>query len=79
LYWWVNKLRRSSQSGLFPLKDRNGAGISDKKRVKERLAEYFENVLNQDRVAGKYIEENELVRDTLDVKEHLFVGKNWRQ
>ena len=36
LCWHVNKLRRSSQSGLVPFKDRNGITISDKERVKER-------------------------------------------
>ena len=72
LYWHVNKLRGSSQSGLVPVKDRNGATINDKERVKERWAEHFENVLNRDRVAGKDIEENEKVCDTLDVKEGLF-------
>ena len=29
LYWHVNKLIGSSQSGLVPVKDRNGATISD--------------------------------------------------
>ena len=72
LYLHVNKLRGSSQSGLAPVKDRNGATISDKERVKERWAEHFENVLNRDRVAGKDIEENEKLCDTLDVKEDLF-------
>ena len=41
------------------MKDRNGATISYKERVKERWAEHFENVLNRDTVAGKGIEENE--------------------
>ena len=72
LYWQVNKLRGSSQSGLVPVKDRNGATISDKERVKERWVEHFENVLNRDTVAGKDIDENEKVCDTLDVKEDLF-------
>ena len=58
LYWHVNKLRGSSQSGLVPVKGRNRAIISDKERVKERWAEYFENVVNRERVAGKDIEEN---------------------
>ena len=53
LYWHVNKLRGSSQSGLVPVKDRDGATISDKERVKVRWAEYFENVLNRDTVAEK--------------------------
>ena len=43
-----------------------------KERVKDRWAEYFEHMLNQDTVAGKDIEENEKVCDTLDVKEDLF-------
>ena len=45
LYWRVNKLRGNSQSGLVPVKERNGATIvpvkerngatiSDKERVK---------------------------------------------
>ena len=52
----------------------NGDGdkINDKKRVKERLAEHFQNVLNQNRATGKDIEENEKVCDILDVKEDLF-------
>ena len=33
LYWHVNKLKGSSQSGLVPVKDRNGAKISDKEKV----------------------------------------------
>ena len=36
LYWHVNKLKGSSQSGLVPVKDRNVATISDKEKVKER-------------------------------------------
>ena len=70
LYWHFNKLRGSSQSGLVPVKDRNGATISDKEKVKERWAEHFENVLNT--VAGKDSDENEKVCDTLDVKEDFF-------
>ena len=62
----------SSQSGLVLVKDRNGCTISDKERVKERWAEHFENVLNRDTVAGKDIEENKKVCDTLDVKQDLF-------
>ena len=38
----------------------------------KRWAEYFENVLNPDRVIGKDTGENEKVCDTLDVKEDLF-------
>ena len=72
LYWYANKLRGSSQSGLVPVKDRNEATISDKERVKERWAEHFENVLNRDTVSGNDIDENEKVCDTLDVKEDLF-------
>ena len=45
LYWHVNKL--SSESGLVPVKDRNGATISDKERVKERWVKHFENVLTE--------------------------------
>ena len=41
LYWRANKLRESSQSRPVKVKDRNGAKISDKKRVKERWAENF--------------------------------------
>ena len=36
LYKHVNKFRRISQSVLVPVKDRNGATISDKERVEER-------------------------------------------
>jgi hypothetical protein len=36
LHWDVNKLRANSQSGLVPVKNRNGATIGDKERVKER-------------------------------------------
>jgi len=46
LHWHVKKLRGSSQSGLVPVKYRNGATISNKERVKERWAEHFENLLN---------------------------------
>ena len=72
LYWYVNKLKGSSQSGLVPVKVRNGATISDKEKVKEKWVEHFENMLNRDIVAGKDIDENENVCDTLDVKEGLF-------
>ena len=72
LYWHFNKLRGSSQSGLVPVKDRNGATISDKDRVKETWVEHFEDVLNRDTVAGKDIDENEKVCDILDVTENLF-------
>ena len=34
-YWHVNKLKGSSQSGLIPVKDRNGATISDKEKLKK--------------------------------------------
>ena len=34
--------------------------------------EHFENVLNRDTVAGKDIDENEKVCDTLDLKKDLF-------
>ena len=34
LYWHANKL--SSRSGVVPVKDKNGATISDKERVKAR-------------------------------------------
>ena len=47
--------------------------------------EHFENVLNQDTVTGKDIDENKKVSDTLDVKEDLFseeklatVLKGWK-
>ena len=72
LYWHVNKLKGSSQSRLVPVKDRNGATISDKEKVKERWVEHFENMRNQDTVAGKDIDRNEKVCDTLVVKEDLF-------
>ena len=72
LQWHVNKLRGSSQCRLVPVKDRNGATIIDKERVKERWAEHSENVLNRDTVAGKDIDENKKVCDTMDVKEDLF-------
>ena len=64
-------MKGSSQSGLVPVKDRNWATISDEEKVKERWVENFEN-LNRDTVAGKDIDENEKVCDTLDVKEDLF-------
>ena len=41
LYWHVNKVRGNSQYRLVPVKDRNGAIISDKERVKERWARYL--------------------------------------
>jgi len=52
-YWRVNKLKERSQSGPVPVKDKNGATISDKERVKERLGEHFVNVLHQDRATEK--------------------------
>ena len=48
LYCHFKKLKGSSQSGLVLVKDRNGATISDKEKVKERWLEHFENVLNHD-------------------------------
>ena len=72
LYWHVNKLRGSSQSGIALVKDRNRATISDKERGRKRRVEHFENVLNQDRVAGKDTEENEKVCNSLDMKGDLF-------
>ena len=48
LCWNFNKSRGSSQSGLVPVKDRNGVTISDKERVKKRWAEHFEIALNRD-------------------------------
>ena len=44
LYWNFKKVRGSSQSGLFEVKDRNRAKISDKDRVKDRWTEHRENV-----------------------------------
>ena len=35
-YWHVDKLWGNSQSGFIPVKDRNGATISDKERFRER-------------------------------------------
>ena len=72
LYWHVNELRGSSQSGLVPVKNRKWATTHDKERVKVRWAGHFENVLNRDTVAGKDMDENEKICDTLDVKEDLF-------
>ena len=34
LYWHVNKLKGSSQSGLVPVKDRNGAQLVIRKELK---------------------------------------------
>ena len=50
LFWYVNKLRGNSQSKLVPVKDRNGATISDKETVKGRWVEHLQNVLNRDRI-----------------------------
>jgi hypothetical protein len=72
LHWYVKKLRGSSQSGLFPVRDRNRTAISDTERPKERWADHFENVLNQDRVTGKETEVNGKVCDTLNMMEDLF-------
>ena len=74
LYRHFSKL--NSRSRLVPFKERNGATISDKERVKERWVEHFENMLHRGRVAGKNIEENKKVCDTLDVKEDLFCEIN---
>ena len=67
LYWHINKLRESSQSGLVPGKDRNGTTNSDKERFEERWAQHFEKVLNRGILAGTDIDENEKVCDSLDV------------
>ena len=76
LYWHVNKLGGSSESVNVPAKDKNGATINDKERIKERWADQFENSLSRGTVAGKDIEENEKVCDTLDVKQDLFCEKD---
>ena len=54
LYWHASKSRGTSQSGLFPVRDRNGATISAKEIVKERWVEHFENVLNGTRAKSSY-------------------------
>ena len=41
-YWYVDKLRGNSQSGLVLVKERSRGTLSDKERVKERWTEYFE-------------------------------------
>jgi hypothetical protein len=56
LYQYINILRWSSEFGLVSVKYRNVTTISDQKRVKERRAEHFENVLKRDRVTGKILE-----------------------
>ena len=61
LHWHVNKFIASSQPGLAKVKDRNGATIINKERVKGRWAEHFEDLLNQNGVAGKDTVENEKV------------------
>ena len=48
-------MRGRSESGLVPVKDRNGGTITDKERVKERWVEHFEDVLYGYRVRGKDI------------------------
>ena len=65
-------MRGSSQSGLVPVKDRNGTTIRDKERVKERWKEHFEILLNRDTDEGKDKEENEKAFDTSNVKKDLF-------
>ena len=57
---------------LSQLKIGMGPQLVIRKELKRDEAEHFENVLNWDRVAGKDIEANEKVCDTLDVKEDLF-------
>ena len=77
LYWYVNKFKGSNQSRLGPVKDRNRATNGDEERVKREWAKHFENVLNQDTVAGNDVKENEKVHYVLDVKEDFFfVRKN---
>ena len=39
LHQYVNKLRGKSQSGVVPVRDRNGVTISDRERAKERWTE----------------------------------------
>ena len=65
-------MRGSSHSELAPVKDRNGAYNKRQGKDKEKWAEHFENLLKRGTVAGKDIEENEKVCDTLDVKEVFF-------
>ena len=65
-------MRGSWQSGLVPSKYRIGATIIQEERDKERWAEYFENMLNRDKVTRTDIEKKEKVSDTLDAKEDLF-------
>ena len=72
LNWCANKLRGSGQSGLVPVENRKGATVNEKETVKYRWAEHFEIVLNRDRVAGKDIDKNERVCNSLDMKEDLF-------
>ena len=59
VYRYVNKLRKISQSRPVPVKDRSEATVSNKARVKETWVNYFENMVNRDRVIGKDIDENE--------------------
>ena len=47
-YLHVKKLRGSSQSGLAQVKNQHEATIFYRERVKERLVEHFENVINWD-------------------------------
>ena len=55
LYWHVNRLKRSSQSGPTRVKDGDGASVTHKEFFQERWAKYFENVLNHDKVEGNTI------------------------
>ena len=59
LYLRVKKLRMSSHSKLVLIKNRNGASISDKERVKERWTENLWNVINRDKYTGNVLEKNE--------------------
>ena len=65
-------MRGRNQNGLAPVKDRNGATISDKDGDKEGWAKQFENVLNQDRVIRKGIEENEKIFENLNMGDDIF-------
>ena len=71
LFWHVNKQRGSSHSGLVPVKDKNGATIIHKERVKERWAEHFENVQTEKQWQEKD-KGNQAVCDTLEVVQDLF-------
>ena len=75
-YWHFNKLRGSSHSEDLPVKNKNGAFISDKKSFKGWRAEYFGNMLNSHKFMENGLKTNENISDNLKGKKNYFAGRS---